>query len=213
MCSPQPGQRPRRTAYETSGTLSYQASSLPQLIQADAGLTSDRFSGTRAATTFRNEPKASPGASARAARLIRLLSARRDYFVMVNASMLAPVFGGSGAPVGMFVISGSGLNEALLKVASKPPMLIGPSIVTPFFTNVMIDDGSVHSEPWKVWELFVNVTDVVFCASATSVSIEWLLLAPCQLVKSQGVVAVAQSWVAFPLKVIVPAASITPVPV
>src|SRR6476646_917303 len=132
---------------------------------------------------------------------------------MVSEPIVTPVFGGSGAPGGMFVIRGSGLNTALLNVASKPPIEIGPSIVTPFFTNVSVEVGSIQREPWKVCELFVNVNDVVFCARLTSVSIEWLLLAPCQLLKSHGVVAVAQSCVALPLKVIVPAASITPVPV
>ena len=38
----------------------------------------------------------------------------------------APVFGGIGAPTGMFLITGSGLNTALLNHASKLPTLIGP---------------------------------------------------------------------------------------
>ena len=40
---------------------SYQASSWPQLMQAEPGETIERFSGTRAATTLRKLPIASPG--------------------------------------------------------------------------------------------------------------------------------------------------------
>src|SRR5207247_4959680 len=130
-------------------------------MHAEGGWTSDRFSGSRAATTFRNEPKASPGASASAARLMGGLSAGTGYFVTVIAPIVALVFGGIGAPVGMFLITGSGLNAALLKVASKLPILIGPSIVTPFFTNVICGDGCVQSDPLKVWELFVTPTWLV----------------------------------------------------
>ena len=48
--------------------LSYQASSCPQLMQAEPGLTIERCSGTRAATTFRKLPIARPGANAAVAR-------------------------------------------------------------------------------------------------------------------------------------------------
>src|SRR6266516_3289711 len=182
-------------------------------MHAEGGWTSDRFRGSRAATTFRNEPKASPGANASAARLTWGLSAGSGYFVTVIAPIDALVFGGMGAPVGMFLITGSGLNDALLKVASKLPMLIGPSTVTPFFTNVICEDGCVQSDPWKVWELFVNTTEVVRGLRATSVSIELLPLEPCQALKSHGLVVVAQSCVALLLNVTVPATSITAVPV
>ena len=47
--------------------LSYQAISVPQLMHADGGRTTDRRSGTRAATTFRKLPIASAGANAKAA--------------------------------------------------------------------------------------------------------------------------------------------------
>src|SRR5215212_8221024 len=50
-----------------TGTLSYHATSCPQLMQAEPGLTIERFSGTRAATTFRKLPMARPGANATAA--------------------------------------------------------------------------------------------------------------------------------------------------
>ena len=167
MWTPQARQRPRSTAYETSGTLSYHAISCPQAMHADAGLTSDRLSGTRAATTFRKEPNASPGAKASAARPMCVLSAPRRYFVSVSGPTVIPVFGGIGAPVGMFLITGSGWNDALLNVASKLPMLIGPSTVTPFFTNVIVEDGCVHSEPWKVCALSWNVIDVALAFKAT----------------------------------------------
>src|SRR5581483_10791554 len=75
MLAPQERQRPRSTTHESSGTFSYHASSCPHDMQAEPGLTIERFSGTRAATTLRNEPIASPGASAMAASVIR--SARR----------------------------------------------------------------------------------------------------------------------------------------
>jgi hypothetical protein len=51
-----------------SGTLSYHAISVPQLMHADAGRTSDRPSGRRAATTFKKLPTARAGAKAKAAR-------------------------------------------------------------------------------------------------------------------------------------------------
>ena len=50
------------------GTFSYQASSWPQLMQAEPGLTIDRFRGTRAATTFRKLPIARPGMNTTAER-------------------------------------------------------------------------------------------------------------------------------------------------
>ena len=74
---PQPRQRPRRTRYESSGTLSYHASSAAQFMQAEPGDTIERFRGTRAATTFRKLPKASPGASAIAARENDMAAVRR----------------------------------------------------------------------------------------------------------------------------------------
>src|SRR6267154_4563293 len=187
MWTPHERQRPRRSAYERIGTLSYQAISCPQSMQAEPGLTSERRSGTRAATTFRNEPSARPGARASAAIPIALpLSAAGGrllspaHFVIVNVPTDAPVLGGSGAPTGMFVMTGSGMNAALLNELSNLPMLIGPSTVTPFFTNVIVDDGCDQSEPWNVWELLVNEIDVVFDASATSVSMELFPLTPCQ---------------------------------
>src|SRR3989441_2665034 len=60
-------QRPRRRAYESSGTLSSRRISWPQDMQADGGRTIERRSGTRAATTFRKLPSASPGAKTTAA--------------------------------------------------------------------------------------------------------------------------------------------------
>src|SRR6266849_6004944 len=164
MWTPHERQRPRRSAYESIGTLSYHAISSPQSMHAEPGLTSDRRSGTRAATTFRNEPRAKPGARASAARpIVVVLSAakrhrlRNSYFVIVIVPTVAPEFGGSGAPTGMFLITGSGLNVALLNVASNLPMLIGPSTMRPVFTKVIDDDGCVQREPWKIWVLFVNV--------------------------------------------------------
>lgn len=48
--------------------LSYQAIGAEQDMHAEPGRTSDRLSGTRAATTFKKLPMASPGARASAAK-------------------------------------------------------------------------------------------------------------------------------------------------
>src|ERR1051325_11637607 len=60
-----------------SGTLSYHAISVSQLMHADGGRTIERRSGTRAATTFRKLPSARPGARKTAANATstQLLSA------------------------------------------------------------------------------------------------------------------------------------------
>ena len=54
-------------ARRRTGTLSRQPISWPQLMQAEPGETSERRSGTRAATTFMKLPSARPGANANAA--------------------------------------------------------------------------------------------------------------------------------------------------
>src|SRR6266480_7830899 len=79
MRTPQVRQRPRSQSHESTGTLSRHASSVPQLMQADAGRTTERRSGTRAATTFKKLPSASAGQNANRprARSTLLLSARR----------------------------------------------------------------------------------------------------------------------------------------
>src|SRR3954452_23790676 len=65
---PQWRHRPRSTAYETSGMLSYHAMLVSQLGHAEPGETIERFSGSRAATTFRKLPTARPGARTTAAK-------------------------------------------------------------------------------------------------------------------------------------------------
>src|SRR5262249_50976256 len=50
-----------------SGTLSYHAIGVSQLVHAEPGETSERRSGRRAATTFRKLPTARPGQNAIAA--------------------------------------------------------------------------------------------------------------------------------------------------
>src|SRR4051794_27263310 len=64
---PQCRQRARRSAHETIGTLSYHASGVSHAMHADPGCTTERRSGTRAATTLRKLPSASPGTKAIAA--------------------------------------------------------------------------------------------------------------------------------------------------
>ena len=123
------------------------------------------------------------------------------------------MFGGIGAPTGMFLITGSGMSVALLNEESKLPMLIGPSIVTPFFTKVIAAVGCVQSDPWNVWLLFVKVIALPLVASETSVNIELLPLLPCQEPAEVLQGEVAQTVVPLPLNVIVPDVSITAEPV
>src|SRR5205823_7271938 len=67
MRTPQCRQRPCRRTKDRTGTLSYQASAVPHDMQAEPGRTTERRSGTRAATTFRKLPRAKPGTSETAA--------------------------------------------------------------------------------------------------------------------------------------------------
>src|SRR3954451_15203812 len=132
---------------------------------------------------------------------------------MCSGEIEALTFGGTGAPTGMFLITGSGWNAALLNVASNDPIAIGPWMLTPFFTNDIDDEGCVQKDPWYVWALFVNwIAGAAFFFSATSVSMSLCPLEPCQFVNVQLVLA-AQMFVPLPLIVIVPAASITALPV
>src|SRR3954452_11923677 len=132
---------------------------------------------------------------------------------MCSGEIEALTFGGTGAPTGMFLITGSGRNVALLNDASNEPIAIGPWRLTPFFTKLMPDDGCVQKEPWYVCALFVNWIAVdVLDFSATRVSMSLWPLEPCQLVNTQLVFA-AQMFVPLPLIVIVPATSITALPV
>src|SRR5438093_1265044 len=89
---PQARQRPRRRRYETSGRLSSGAIGVAQDMQADAGRTTERRRGTRAATTFRKLPSASPGAKTAAAiaavtlsRVLRRLREREDRLLARHA--------------------------------------------------------------------------------------------------------------------------------
>src|SRR5579884_2976575 len=88
MGTPHLRQRPRSASHETTGTLSYQAIGSLHARHADPGETIDRRSGTRAATTFRNDPTARPGRNAMpaAARPMRRLSARRRAFLTAVAA-------------------------------------------------------------------------------------------------------------------------------
>jgi len=57
-----------------TGMLSYHASSVPQDMHAEAGVTIERPSGTRATTTFRNDPTASAGRNEKPAAVRLMLS-------------------------------------------------------------------------------------------------------------------------------------------
>src|SRR5919197_2178211 len=75
----------------------------PQPMQADGGETTERRSGTRAATTFRKLPSASPGATKKAAiamSILNLLSARRQRELRLSLLVHARArgFGSVSAP-------------------------------------------------------------------------------------------------------------------
>src|SRR4029453_6075721 len=89
-------QRPRSSANETSGMLSYHSSDVPHATHAEPGGTTERRSGTLAATTFRKLPNARPGRNAIAA----------------NAT---PISGGPAVPEGDVV----GQHEALPGVRGR----------------------------------------------------------------------------------------------
>src|SRR5207248_1392562 len=135
---------------------------------------------------------------------------------MAKLPTVAPVLGGTGAPIGMFVITGIGWNVALLKLESNVPTAMGPSTLTPFLMKSTLPVGCVHIEPWKLSALFTNVIAGFALVSVASVSIDRLLVVPCQLLQSQSLVLLlktAQIFVLLPLTVIVPATSMTAVPV
>src|SRR5579862_718065 len=206
--------------YETSGMLSYHAISCSQDMHAEPGEMSERFSGTRAATTFRKEPRARPGASAMTASPMEVLSAagavslRASHRVIVSGPTVAPVFGGSGAPTGMFLITGKGLSEALFVARLIVPRLIGPSTVAEFPLSRAPELGCVQSEPWKIWLFAPSVTALeLFETSETSVSIELLPLEPCHAEAFVLHGDSAQTFVLLLTSVAVPATSNTPVPV
>ena len=86
--------------------MSYHAISAPQLMHAEPGLTIERRSGTRAATTFRKQPECEPrGERERCEDCGRPVHRQP---VMTGCPIVAGAFGGTGAPGGRFVIVGSG---------------------------------------------------------------------------------------------------------
>ena len=117
----------RRTAVGCGG--------VSQDMQAEAGRTIERRSGTRAATTFRKLPSASPGAKATAARekfTLRLSAAAvpdlRDQPLVYDGGSGAPdVFGLPGAPSGRSARPGSGFICVLCPTESVSAMS-GPSV-------------------------------------------------------------------------------------
>src|SRR5579864_5851792 len=218
MRAPQPLQRPRRTAYERSGTFSFQASSWPHDMHAEPGLTIERRSGTRAATTFRNEPSARPGASASIAKaIVGVIGDGRPqlecaaYLTIVIGSIDTPAFGGTGAPTGMFWMTGSGLSAGLLARMLMLPMLIGPWTVVLLPEKLIPALGWVKSEPWNALLFETNEKAAELEESEARVSMELFPLVPCQFEVEQF--AAAHSHALLLLKVIVPAAMIMPVPV
>src|SRR5262245_40907237 len=123
MRLPQARQRPRSSAYESSGTLSYQAIGVSQLMHAEPGETSDRRSGTRAATTFRKLPTARPGQNAIAAIAAVIgLSPRLVVACQTGAASTSPFSrpGRDQLPDGL-VIAGSRARRSGGTSASPPP--------------------------------------------------------------------------------------------
>src|SRR3954471_9965799 len=121
----------------------------------------------------------------------------------MSGPSVTPVFGGSGAPTGMFLITGSGMRFALFALFIVPT-LIGPSIVALFPGIETPEPGCVQSEPWKVWLLSCMVNVLVAEPSAARVSIELFPLVPCHAVSDVLHGLVAQSVVVFPTIVIPP---------
>jgi DNA-binding NarL/FixJ family response regulator len=132
--------------------------------------------------------------------------------VEISGPSVTPVLGGSGAPTGMFLITGSGFRSTLFWL-DIVPMLIGPSITQLLPRIETVVAGCVHSDPWKIWVLSFIVKDVPLALSAASVSIELLPLVPCQAVNEVLHGLVAHRVVLLPDIVIDPEASITAVPV
>jgi len=67
--------------------LSYHAISVAQVMHAERGATIDRRSGTRAATTFRNDPSTSPGARKSAANDSSTIAVSAGRLVALNARL------------------------------------------------------------------------------------------------------------------------------
>src|SRR3954454_19642045 len=110
----------------------------------------------------------------------------------MSGPSVTPVFGGSGAPTGMFLITGSGFRCALFALFIVPT-LIGPSIVALLPAIETPALGCVQSDPWKVWLLFGIEKVLPPDVSVPSVSIELLPLVPCQAVSDVSHGLVAQS--------------------
>src|SRR5438067_2120355 len=122
------------------------------------------------------------------------------------------MFGGSGAPVGMFLITGSGCRTGVLPMRLIAPMLSGPCRLTLLPPTESVEFGWHQKEPWNLVKLLGSeIAAELFEARATSVSI-WLFPdEPCQLVAVQP--ATAQTARLLPLSRAVPATSSAPTPV
>src|SRR3954453_11047361 len=119
-------------------------------------------------------------------------------------------FGGTGAPAGIDLITGSGSKFALFDPAVIEPTLIGPWMCVVFLTIDIEELGWHQSDPWKTIALsWKAIAPLVFESSEANISIWLLPLLPCQFVVVQFATA---HWVSLlPVKVIFPPVSSTPV--
>src|SRR4051794_31511248 len=129
----------------------------------------------------------------------------------MSGPSVTPVLGGSGAPTGMFLITGSGMRFALFALSIEPT-LIGPSIVLLLPRIDTPAAGCVQSDPWKLCVLSCMMKVLPLDLRVASVSMLLLPLVPCQAVSAKLHGLVAQRVVLLPTKAIVPATSRTAVP-
>ena len=111
-------------------------------------------------------------------------------------------FGGTGAPSGMFVITGNGLNVKPFLLIANDPVESGPMMMYVLPAKLIWDDVCVHIEPMKVsfWPTKLKAADEFF-STVASVSMSLFPDEPCQLSKLQLVFWAQIVWL-FPVIVI-----------
>src|SRR5438105_4920414 len=127
-------------------------------MQADGGLTIERRSGTRAATTFRKLPNTSPGASATAARAKSILYPYVGGLIAVFELCVIP-----GVPVGMRELDWS--HDVEMKSPSKIrlPPTAGPCRCEVASNSIAF---VASSAPWNVESTSLRASPAGTCAAA-----------------------------------------------
>src|SRR4051812_15223435 len=132
---------------------------------------------------------------------------------MFSGPTFALTFGGTGAPVGMFLITGSGLKAKLLPLMFIAPTLIGPWICgPPCPVRKKVELGRHQRDPCQMipWA-FQLIALLELLRSVARVSMSLLPVLPCQFEYVQ-LVFCAQMLMLFVERLICPAAMITPTP-